>query len=179
MSGSYKSFGKKYISDDQFLSLIGAVGSMGNGLSRFFWAAMLDRFDFKCLYSALLIINGFLALTVSYAVMVPQVYLVYILLTYVCYGGHLGMFPAIASQVFGIRNGTQIYGLLFQGFATSNLIQFFLIRTVQVSYGYQPIFWLEVVFCGLAMFLANSVEFKYDWSDKIRENNDRKRLAAR
>ncbi len=71
MSGSYKTFGKKYIHDDKFLSLIGAVGSMGNGLSRFFWAAMLDRFDFKCLYSALLVLNGFLALTVSYAVMVP------------------------------------------------------------------------------------------------------------
>jgi len=74
---------------------------------------MLDRFEFKYLYSALLVLNGFLALTVSFAVMVPQVYLVYVLFTYVCYGGHLGMFPAIASQVFGVRNGTQIYGLLF------------------------------------------------------------------
>jgi OFA family oxalate/formate antiporter-like MFS transporter len=179
MSGSYKTFGKKYIFDDKFLSLIGAVGSMGNGLSRFFWAAMLDRFDFKYLYSSLLIINGILALTVSYAVKVPQIYLLYVLLTYVCYGGHLGMFPAISSQVFGVRNGTQIYGLLFQGFATSNLIQFLLLRTIQVSYGFQPIFWLEVVFSGLAMFLANSVDFNYDWSEKIRENNDRKRLAAR
>jgi hypothetical protein len=44
MSSSYKSFAKKYIHDDKFLSLIGAIGSMGNGLSRFFWAAMLDKF---------------------------------------------------------------------------------------------------------------------------------------
>lgn len=71
ISGSYKSYGKKYIHDDKYLSLIGAVGSMGNGLSRIFWATMLDKFDFKCLYSALLILNGFLAMTVNYAVQVP------------------------------------------------------------------------------------------------------------
>jgi OFA family oxalate/formate antiporter-like MFS transporter len=179
MSGSYKTFGKHYIHDDKMLSLIGAVGSMGNGLSRFFWAAMLDKFDFKCLYTALLIINGSLALTVSYAVTIPQVYLVYVLMTYVCYGGHLGMFPAITSQVFGVRNGTQIYGLLFQAFACSNLMQFIFLKTIKPIYGYVPIFWLEVVFSGIAMFVSQSTEFKYDWSEKIRENNERKRLAAR
>jgi sugar phosphate permease len=71
MSGSYKSYGKKYIKDDKFLTIIGAVGSMFNGLSRLFWAAMLDRFEFKRLYTGLLITNGLLALTVSYAVHIP------------------------------------------------------------------------------------------------------------
>lgn len=152
---------------------------MGNGVSRIFWATMLDKFDFKCLYTALLILNGFLAMTVNYAVQIPQVYMLYVFLAYVCYGGHLGMFPAVTSQVFGIRNGTQIYGLLFQAYATSNLIQFFMLKTIKVQYGYQPIFWLEVIFNGLAMFIARSIEFSFDWSEKIRENNDRKKLAAR
>jgi OFA family oxalate/formate antiporter-like MFS transporter len=156
MSGSYKSFAKKYIHDDKFLSLIGAIGSMGNGLSRFFWATMLDRFEFKCLYTCLLLLNGFLALTVSYAVHYPQVYLIYVLLTYVCYGGHLGMFPAISSQVFGVRNGTQIYGLLFQGFACSNALQFVFIKVLKPIIGYNAIFYIEVIFSGISMFIANS-----------------------
>jgi hypothetical protein len=66
----------------------------------------------------------------------------YVLLAYVCYGGHLGMFPAIASQVFGVRNGTQIYGLLFQGFACSNLLQFCFVKFMKPVVGYNPIFYI-------------------------------------
>jgi hypothetical protein len=71
VSGNYKTFGKKYIHNDAYLTLIGAVGSMGNGFSRFVWATLLDKFDFKCLYTALLIINSALALTIYYAVLIP------------------------------------------------------------------------------------------------------------
>jgi OFA family oxalate/formate antiporter-like MFS transporter len=156
VSGSYKTFGKKYIADDAFLTLIGAVGSMGNGLSRFVWATLLDKFDFKCLYTTLLMINAFLALTIYYAVKIPQLYMVYVFMSYVCYGGHLGMFPAVASQVFGVRNGSQIYGILFAAFAISNAIQFLVVKGLKNNYGYQPIFWIGVVFNGLAIFIANS-----------------------
>ena len=179
VSGSYKTFGKKYIHNDAFLTLIGAVGSMGNGLSRFAWATLLDKFDFKCLYTTLLIINSFLALTIYYAVQIPQLYMLYVFLAYVCYGGHLGMFPAVSSQVFGVRNGSQIYGILFQGFALANAVQFLVVKVVKQNYGYQPIFWLGAVLSGLSIFIINSFELKFDWSEKIRENNERKRVAAR
>lgn len=88
------------------------------------------------------------------------------------------MFPAITSQVFGVRNGTQIYGLLFQGFAMSNGIQFLFINLLKPRIGYTPLFYIEVVFSGFAMIIAHSYEFKYDWSRKIQQNNERKRLAA-
>lgn len=131
VSGNYKSFGKKYIKNDAFLTFVGAVGSMGNGLSRFAWATLLDKFDFKCLYTTLLIINSCLALTIYYAVQIPNLYMIYVFMTYVCYGGHLGMFPAVASQVFGVRNGSQIYGILFLGFASSNALQFVVVKNLK------------------------------------------------
>jgi hypothetical protein len=31
----------------------------------------------------------------------------------------------------------------------------------------------------LAFVISNKVDYKYDWSDRIRENNERKRLMAR
>lgn len=156
VSGNYKTFGKKYIKDDAYLTLIGAVGAMGNGLSRFAWATLLDKFDFKCLYTALLIINAFLALTIYYAAQIPQLYMFYVFMAYVCYGGHLGMFPAVTSQIFGVRNGSQIYGILFLAFASANAIQFLVVKTLKHNYGFQPIFWLGVVFNGLAIFVVNS-----------------------
>lgn len=137
---------------------------MGNGLSRFGWATLLDKFNFKCLYTTLLIINACLALTFYYAVLVPQLYMVYVFLAYVCYGGHLGMFPALASQIFGVRNGSQIYGILFLGFATANALQFVIVKMFKVTFGYQPIFILGSILSGVSMFIVHSFEFKYDWS---------------
>ena len=52
------------------------------------------------------------------------------------------MFPAITSQVFGVRNGTQIYGLIFLGFGFSNTIQFIFLKTIKIKYGYNTIFYI-------------------------------------
>ena len=152
---------------------------MGNGLSRFGWATLLDKFNFKCLYTTLLIMNACLALTIYYAVLVPQLYMIFVFFAYVCYGGHLGMFPALASQIFGVRNGSQIYGILFLGFATANALQFIIVKTFKNTFGYFPIFVLGAILSGVSMFIVHSFEFKYDWAEKIREHNERKRLAAK
>lgn len=50
-------------------------------------------------------------------------YFGYIIATSICYGGFLGIFPAIAAKVFGYRYGSQIYGFLFYAFPTSNFVQ--------------------------------------------------------
>jgi len=50
----YKIYGSEHIEDDQFLSLIGSLGSIANGITRFFWAKSLDFSKFKYVYSILL-----------------------------------------------------------------------------------------------------------------------------
>lgn len=56
--------------------------------------------------------------------------MVYVILAYICYGGMLGMFPAITSQVFGVRYGPQIYGIMFFAFPISNLLQFLIVNYI-------------------------------------------------
>ena len=55
-------------------------------------------------------------------------------MAYICYGGMLGMFPAITSQIFGVRYGPQIYGIMFFAFPISNLLQFLLVNYVEQGY---------------------------------------------
>jgi lipoprotein signal peptidase len=43
----YKTLGQTKISDDQLLTLIGSVSSLGNGISRFIWSTLLDFFSFN------------------------------------------------------------------------------------------------------------------------------------
>lgn len=147
---------------------MGAIGALFCGFSRFFWGTMLKKFSFKFIYSFLLIINTFLAFTIVYAAHIRQIYFAYIVLTYIIYGGHLGMFPAMTSQVFGIRYGGQIYGLMFYAFTVSNFIQFALVNKVESFYGYLVVFGLSGCGSVLALLITNRISYEpYDWSKRI------------
>lgn len=56
--------------------------------------------------------------------------MIYVLVTWVIYGGLLGMFPAIATNIFGLRYSPQIYGFLFYAFPVSNFVQYLLIQWI-------------------------------------------------
>lgn len=150
---------------------MGALAAIACGCSRFMWGLMLEKMSFKVVYSFLCIMNAFLAFTVFYIKTIPPVYFIYVICAYICYGGHLGIFPAIVTQVFGLRYGPQIYGLLFLAFPVSNFIQYFFINLIPSTFGYWLIFMISGGMSCFAFVMANKVEYKYDWSERIRENN--------
>lgn len=121
---------KAEIMDDRFLTIVGSCGAIACSLSRLIWGLILEKETFKIIYSCLAILNCFLAFTIIYAKDIKEVYFLYVVLSYIVYGGHLGIFAAVASQVFGMRYGPQIYGLLFFAFPASNFIQYMLVNYV-------------------------------------------------
>jgi len=76
------------------------------------------------------------------------------------------MFPAITSQIFGIRYGPQIYGILFYAFPISNVIQYFLSNYLKE--GYYASFVISGAMSIFSMLLVKRIELKYDWSERIR-----------
>ena len=174
---NYKTYVKAKISDDKYLTMVGFVGAIACGLSRIIWGTVLERDTFKFLYYSLAILNAFLAFTVYFINGIKEIYFVYVVLAYVCYGGHLGMFPAVTSQIFGVRYGPQIYGILFYAFPVSNFIQYLLVNYVEQ--GYFVIFKISGVMSVCALLMVKRLELKYDWSQRIRDHNERLRLMAR
>jgi len=130
ISVNYKTYVKNIMSDDRYLTFVGAFGAVACSFSRFFWGFILEKKTFKFIYYAISLLNLFLAFTISFIEQIKQVYFLYVILSYICYGGMLGMFPAITSQIFGVRYGPQIYGILFFAFPISNLLQFFIVNYV-------------------------------------------------
>ena len=67
MANSYKNYGFDLGKDDSFLTLVGSLQALTNGLSRAMWGLLLDRFGFKKIYSIILIMQvKFLLILIIY-----------------------------------------------------------------------------------------------------------------
>lgn len=49
VNGNFKTYVKSNISNDEFLTYIGVVGSIGNGGSRIFWNMLFNKTGYKTL----------------------------------------------------------------------------------------------------------------------------------
>jgi hypothetical protein len=56
------------ITDDKFLTIVGVVGSIGNGCTRFFWNLFSYKTGFKTAFLALLIISAIAYSTIRFTV---------------------------------------------------------------------------------------------------------------
>ena len=165
--------------DDEYLTFMGAFGALLCGFSRFLWSELMLKLSFRYLLWLLLVVNSFLAFTIYYISSIPFIYLVYVLGAWVLYGGLLGMFPAIASNIFGPRYSPQIYGFLFYAFPLSNFIQFVLIGWIEFEYGYWFVFMISAGMSVGGLLLSNKITMgEYNWSHRIREQRGPKILEA-
>lgn len=102
INGQYKNIGKKYF-DDGFLTAVGAMAAVGNGLSRPIWSSMLDKFSFKTVFSFLLVLEIFLGLTMQFSTGSSFVFMVYVFFVHTTFGGVMAMFPVVSAQLFGVK----------------------------------------------------------------------------
>ena len=54
MANSYKNYGFDLGKDDSFLTLVGSLQALSNGLSRAMWGLLLDKLGFKKVYLSIL-----------------------------------------------------------------------------------------------------------------------------
>ena len=47
ITGNYKTYVKNSIHNDGFLTLIGSIGAIGNGCSRFLWSVLFNKTGYK------------------------------------------------------------------------------------------------------------------------------------
>lgn len=101
-----------------------------------------------------------------------MIYIVYVIATSVCYGGFLGIFPAISTKVFGYRYGAQIYGFLFYAFPFSNFVQVLIMNWIGSIFGLWFVFIASGGLSVVGLLMSNRITtIEYDWSHRIREFN--------
>lgn len=113
------------------VSLIGAANTAG----RIVWGAISDRIG---RYPALLSMCALLTASALLLSFVGGSYAAFILpamLLSSCYGGSMGVFPALTADSFGVKNNGVNYGIIFIGFAFGGYIGPILATALKASTG--------------------------------------------
>ncbi|VUZ43148.1 unnamed protein product [Hymenolepis diminuta] len=124
-SSTFKSYGKWYISDDQYLSAIATTSSAFNFIGRITWGIISDRFSFKCPMNILYISWAIMQATfpfISQSSAFKALYPIWVFILYFQLAGHYVLAPATAGRIFGPRYLSTIYGLIFFANAPGTLI---------------------------------------------------------
>lgn len=164
---NYKEYGLNNIKDDQFLTLVGSMGGIANGLSRIFWGTLLDCFSFKWLMTIVNVLLLAAALSIQFLADQKAFFMVYVILIYFLYGGQFSLMPAKTYQIYGQKNGARVYSYAFFGFSLGSMMQFLLHYFLVNHYGQEG--WnisfyilsaLQLIAFVIALFAQ---KFDMDW----------------
>jgi len=106
VTSNYKTYVKTTIKDDQFLTLIGVIGGVGNGCSRFLWNLLFAKTGFKTVFLSVLTLSMIVFATIRFTVDIKEAYLIEIFILNCCLGGFLGVTPTGLQSLYGHTTGS-------------------------------------------------------------------------
>jgi sugar phosphate permease len=98
---NYKNYISNKLSNDELLTIMGVVSSIGSGLSRFVWSLIFNCTGYKFVALTNLLIQAVIFITLKFSVNVPGVYFLLIFLANCCFGGFAVITPTFSQLVFG------------------------------------------------------------------------------
>ena len=93
---------------DSTLTLAGSLGAFANGGSRMFWATIMDYIGFRKVYLILVSIQIITATFIYQSRYNAPLYVMFVVLAFLCEGGHFSTFSAAAPKIFGLVDGGKV-----------------------------------------------------------------------
>jgi MFS family permease len=113
----YKAFGQTFITNDNFLSIIGSVSSLFNAFGRLLWGYLVDKLPFKICYLIQSTICICLVASIYFIKYIrfytEMIYLIWVCCIFLAQCGIWVILPTAVAKCFGQRNFTSVYGLIF------------------------------------------------------------------
>ena len=101
MKPSLKSYGSLKFNDDMFLTVVGMVAFLFSAFAKFGWGTALDKYGFHKSFAIVLGLQAFACLTIDHVASNKFMYLVWIVLIFICEGAYYVLFPPLASDIYG------------------------------------------------------------------------------
>ena len=162
MAFHFKEYGGLFIKDDQYLSLLGSIGSVFNGIFRVILGATLDRLSFRKIMLLNIIVFILSCGTIVWSVREKATYFISVVLTYGCYGSLFSIFPTQTVRILGKVIGPKMYYITFGGFSLGSIMQYLFHKFLVSSYGedgYTYCFIIFGIFQLISLTLVILVKF--------------------
>lgn len=102
---------------------------------------IMQKIGFFRTYSAVLLIQAFLAFTICIAVKQSKyLYWAYCVVSMMCEGAHFSIFPPLSGAIYGPVLQVPVNALFFVGFGVSSMFAVYLFSAVVAVLGYPPLF---------------------------------------
>ena len=155
IAGNFKSYEQKDLDDDQFITIVGSVGAVFNGLSRGFWSSLMDVVGFKIVYFSLLILEITIAFTFALVHKVKALFFIWVCCSFTCLGGHFSIFPTLSAKIYGPASGSKVYTVSFTAFAMGTIINFILTKqSGKGNIDYEVLFYILASLAILSLISA-------------------------
>ncbi len=165
LNGNFKTYVKEDIDDDFFLTMVGVVGSIGNGFSRLVWNVVFRKGGYKTALSANLYLAIAIYSAIRFTVEVEALYMLLIFLINCCLGGILVSGPTFSQTVFGQRVGSNKYGLYWECFALSNFTQYLFVSQLSKAISFNWIIYIVLAMAVLALPFLVIGKFQGSWNN--------------
>lgn len=142
VAAAYKQFATTIptLSNDSYLTLVGATGAIFNGLGRLFWGSISDKIGFKNSFTLLAGIQAVLHVLFPYSTYSKATFIVAFSMVYFLLAGNFALMPPAAQKIFGTKNGSIIYGILYTSFASASIGGIFLMKPLIAALGWNSLF---------------------------------------
>lgn len=140
-------------------TLIGGIAALFNGLGRIIWGKIADIITYRKALTAMLIVQSvalFIYFTTNSSI---GFFIVVTCLIIFCFGGNLSLFPTATKDLFGAKNFSSNYGIVFTAYGIAGFIGATMTQTLVSAFGgsYLVLFIivgvLSVISLGLSFIL--------------------------
>lgn len=154
VAGTYKTFGQQFISDESFLTSVGAASSLLNMFGRLFWGIVADRFG--PMNSLILLTFLFSLLIISYPFTMFMGMFSYGFWTCAIFlfeAGNFTLYMSIVIYLFGAKHAAANYGAVFLLYSVYNVANISLLSSLRMTYSTDCVFIGVMTFVGFCLAL--------------------------
>ena len=169
MNGNFKTYVKKTIDNDEFLTLIGGLAAIASGGCRIFWNMIFLRTGYRFVMCVMMGMATAVYASIQFSVSSESGYLIEIFVIHLCLGGFLVTTPTVVQIIFGQRTGSNIYGFFWCVISIGNWIHYFFVGHLEKLIGLNNIIEICLGMTVLTFFIFIFHSYQGPWENSLKD----------
>lgn len=171
ITNTYRTYGQQRLIDEKYLSYLTKVRSILNGVSRFIWGALFDKFKFKILYGICISFQIFVGFILPFSVNYPSLFFITLCLQSIIISGKLSLTVSIFTRIYGINNFSIVYSFASVIGGCCNMLAPLLIKLIfddikeynKLYYGWS----ILCFFCLVILLFFSEKKFEFKTQNEL------------